>query len=106
MQRAKPAQLFAHIKQSVVGGLGACSPRKKDHMRVLKPSETTITMQNLRQLDFNFGNSSCGHVSEPIPFEINHCVVQPLSLGSCIFECFTFAGHEAVTYMKMCAVSE
>ena len=30
----------------------------------------------------------------------------PLSLGSCRFECFMFAGHEAVIYMEMCAVSE
>ena len=76
-------------------------------MRVLlKPSETTITTQNLWQLDCNFGDSLHGRVSEPLPFGSNHCIVPPLSLGSCRFECFMFAGHEAVIYMEMCAVSE
>ena len=74
-----------------------------NHMRVLlKPSETTITTQNLWQLDCNFAWSRLGAPSlrnQPL------CSATSVSLGSCRFECFMFAGHEAVIYMEMCAVS-
>ena len=44
------------------------------HMRVpLRPSETTITTQNLWQLDCNSGDSLYGHFSEPLPFRISLC---------------------------------
>ena len=44
MQRAKPAQLFlrAHIPQSVVGGLGACSPRKIFEFRLYESASEAI----------------------------------------------------------------
>ena len=47
-----------------------------DHMRVLliRPSETTITTQNLWQLDCNLGDSSYGRFSEPLPFGISLCI--------------------------------
>ena len=98
--------LYVHIMQSVIGGSGAPTGKflNLDHMRVfLEPSETIITTQNLWQLDF--GDSLYGRVSEPLPFGINYCLVPPLSLGSCRFECFMFAGHEAVDlYGDVCCV--
>ena len=63
-----------------------------DHIRVLlRPSKTTITTQNLSQVDCNLGNLSYGRFLKP--------------LGS-RFEYFMFAGHEAVTCTEMCAISE
>ena len=45
------------------------------HMRaLLRPSETTITMQNLWQLNCNSGNSSYDHFSEPLLFRISLCI--------------------------------
>ena len=81
-----------------------------DRIRVpLRPSKTTITTQNVSQVDCNLGDLSYGHFLEPLPFGITEPfygeVLPLLSLGS-RFECFMSAGHEAVIYMEMCAVSE
>ena len=61
------------IMQSVVGGsVGMLPEGNFDHMRVLlRPSEITITTQNLWQLDCNLGDSS---ISEPVPFGISLCI--------------------------------
>ena len=63
-----------------------------DHMRVLlRPSETTITTQNLWQVDCNLGDSSYSGLSEPLKFPTESAfvceVLPPLSLGNCRFEC-------------------
>ena len=108
MRYAQPAQLFARAYNAkrCRGVWGNAPPGflNLGHMRVLlKPSETIITTQNLWKLDF--GDSSYGRVSEPLPFGINHCVVPPLFLGSCRFECFMFTGHEAADlYGDVCCV--
>ena len=71
--------LLARITHSVVWGSGGMLPQENfqnlDHMRVLlRPSETTITTQNLWQLDCNSGDSSCGRFLEPLPFGISLCI--------------------------------
>ena len=102
----------AHIyRVSLVGSCGAHSTRKYlctynarhsrwvwghaspvkfsnlDHMRVLlRLSETTITTQNLWQLDCNLWY---GHLSEPLrnqPLYVRHC--HRTVRRSCRFECF------------------
>ena len=67
-----------------------CSPRKMwnlEHMRVLlRPSESTITMQNIWQLEYNSGDWSYSGFSEPLPFGISLCIwgtATKLSRGRC-----------------------
>ena len=70
---AAHAVFCARIMQSVVGGsVGMLPEGNFDHMRVLlRPSEITITTQNLWQLDCNLGDSS---ILEPVPFGISLCI--------------------------------
>ena len=76
-----------------------------DHMRVLLSlSETTITMPKF--MAHNVTNSWFGHFLEPLPFGISLCIwstATELSFESCRFECFMFAGHEAVIGVATCA---
>ena len=63
--------LSVHAQYS---SIWACSPelpqKNFDHMRaLLRPSETTITTQNLWPMECNSGNSLQGHFSEPLPSE-------------------------------------
>ena len=72
------------ITQSVVWGSGGMLPQENflnlDHMRVLlRPSETTITTQNLLQVDCNLGDLSYGRFLEPLPFGIT----EPLYVRYC-----------------------
>ena len=113
MRRAQRAQLFsAYDAQRSRGVLWACSPQENffnlDYMKVfLRPSETTITTQNLWQLDCNSGDSLHGRFSEPLPFGIILCIWSTagteLSLDSCRFECFMSAEYEAVIHVEVCA---
>ena len=62
----------------------------------LRPSETTITAQNLWQLNCNWSFLGASSVlNQPlytVPWELQIC--------------FMFAGHEVVIHIEMCAVSE
>ena len=86
------------------------APLNLDHMIVLvMPSETTIIAQNVWQLDCNSGDTLYGRFSEPLslwnqPLYMRHCYRTVRQ--NCRFECFMFAGHEAVIHIEMCAVSE
>ena len=77
-----------------------------DHKKVLlRPSETTITMQSLWQLDCNSGDSLYRRFSEPLPFRISLCIWSTagteLSLESCRFQCFVSEEHEAVMHIEV-----
>ena len=69
----------ARIAHSVVargsGGRPMFPPGNLDHMRMLlRLLETTITTQNLWQLERNSGDSPYGRFSEPLPFGISLCI--------------------------------
>ena len=103
--------LCVDITQGVVGVSGGSAGKilNFDYVRVfLRPSKTTISTQNLWQLDCNLGDSSYGCSLEHLPLESAFVckVLPPLSFGICRFECFMFAGHKAVNCIEMCAVSE
>ena len=87
MRRAQPAQFVVHASDNAkrcMGVWGHAPPGKVlnfDHMRVLlRPSETTITTQNLWQVDCNLGDSSYGRFLEP-PSLRNHS--EPLYVRYC-----------------------
>ena len=52
------------------------------------------------------GDSFNGRFSEPLPFAFVFEALPQNCLGSCRFECFMFAGHEAVIHIEICAASE
>ena len=113
MRRAQPAHFFFFLRiykarHSVVyrGVWEYAPPGNLDHMRVLlRPSETTTTTQNLWQLDCNSGIFIIWPFLGAPSFGIGETGTE-LSLGSCRFESFMLAGHEAVIHIEICAVSE
>ena len=90
---APPGELFPHESASEAVG------DHHDHAKF---------MATRRQLDSNLGDSSMVVSWSPFPLKSAFVceVLPPLSLGSCRFECFMFAGHEAVIHIEICAVSE
>ena len=84
--RAASAVCCARIitQLSVVWGSGGMLSQEDflnlDHVRVLlRPSKTTITTQNLSQVDCNLGDLSYGRFLEPLPFRIT----EPLYVRYC-----------------------
>ena len=97
------------IAHSVLGGdLGVSSPRE---ILKMSASEADRDLNHARYMaiESKSGNLLYGRFSEHLPFRISLCIwdsATELSLGSCRFEYFMFAGHGAVIHIEMCTESE
>ena len=99
------------IVHSVLRGSGGRLPQENlDLMRVLlRPSETTITMQNLCQLECNSGDSSVVVSRSPFPPESAFVFValpQNCLLGAADLSALCLQNMLAVLHIELCAASE
>ena len=97
------------IAHSVLGGnLGASSPREILKMSASE-ADRGLNHAQFMAIEYKSGNLLYGCFSEHLPFRISLCIwdsATELSLGSCRFDYFMFAGHGAVIHIEMCTESE